>query len=188
VSLQPACDAGLWRGGGVASAPPAAELRRQATASGTQRIGCTALVVATRNLRHLYLIMRIYGLDHIQMAIPPGSEDQARGFYIGVLGLSEVPKPAHLVSRGGVWLTGGTLNLHLGVEEDFRPALKAHPALLVEDLGDLIARCEDDGFSIRRDTPLDGYDRVYVADPFGNRIELMERLIGRAVSADFHGP
>jgi catechol 2,3-dioxygenase-like lactoylglutathione lyase family enzyme len=134
------------------------------------------LVVPLSTRATTYQPMRVYGLDHIQVAIPPGSEDEARAFYVGVLGLSEVPKPAHLVSRGGVWLTGGNLNLHLGVEEEFRPALKAHPALLVENLTDLIARCENHGFSTRRDAPLDGYDRVYVADPFGNRIELMERV------------
>jgi catechol 2,3-dioxygenase-like lactoylglutathione lyase family enzyme len=126
--------------------------------------------------------MRIYDLDHIQIAIPPSSEDRARAFYIDVLCLSEVPKPEHLIHRGGVWLTGGKLNLHLGVDEGFTPALKAHPALLVENLADLIVRCEEHGFSVRTDTPLEGYDRVYVSDPFGNRIELMERLDGPGLS------
>lgn len=120
--------------------------------------------------------MRIYALDHVQIAIPPNSEHEARAFYVDVLGLTEVVKPAHLASRGGVWLTGGTLSLHLGVEAQFRPALKAHPALLVDGLAELIARCEEHGYCVSRDTPLDGCDRVYVADPFGNRIELMEHL------------
>lgn len=121
--------------------------------------------------------MRIYALDHVQLAMPRGAEEEARAFYAGVLGLAEVPKPPHLEARGGIWLSGGTLHLHLGVEEDFRPARKAHPGLLVDDLAALIAHLEAHGHAIVRDTPLEGYDRVYVADPFGNRIELMERLL-----------
>jgi catechol 2,3-dioxygenase-like lactoylglutathione lyase family enzyme len=120
--------------------------------------------------------MRVYGLDHVQLAMPRGAEDEARTFYAGVLGLQEVPKPAHLAARGGAWFTGGALHLHLGVLDEFRPARKAHPALLVQGLAELAARCEAHGHPVTRDEPLQGYDRVYVADPFGNRIELMERL------------
>lgn len=120
--------------------------------------------------------MRVYGLDHVQLAIPRGEEERARAFYGDVLGLEEVPKPANLAGRGGVWFRGGGLSLHLGVEDDFRPAKKAHPALLVEGLAELAARCHAHGHPATRDEPLEGYDRVYVADPFGNRIELMERL------------
>ena len=119
--------------------------------------------------------MRVYGLDHVQLAMPRGAEEQARAFYAGVLGLTEMPKPPHLALRGGVWFAGGTARLHLGVEEDFRPARKAHPGLLVEGLAGLVARCEAAGHTPSRDQPLEGYDRVYVADPFGNRLELMER-------------
>jgi catechol 2,3-dioxygenase-like lactoylglutathione lyase family enzyme len=119
--------------------------------------------------------MRVYGLDHVQVAMPRGAEDEARAFYAGVLGLTEVPKPPHLAKRGGVWFEGGTLQLHLGVEEDFRPARKAHPALLVEGLHELISLCDRHGHAVVRDEPLEGYERVYVSDPFGNRIELMER-------------
>jgi catechol 2,3-dioxygenase-like lactoylglutathione lyase family enzyme len=118
--------------------------------------------------------MRVHGLDHVQLAMPRGAEDEARAFYAGVLGLREVPKPANLAARGGAWFSGGSLRLHLGVEDDFRPARKAHPALLVEGLARLAARCEAHGHPVTRDEPLEGYDRVYVADPFGNRIELME--------------
>lgn len=120
--------------------------------------------------------MRIYGLDHVQLAMPRGAEEQARAFYAGVLGLRELPKPPNLAARGGVWFSVGAAQLHLGVEQDFRPAKKAHPALLVEGLAELAARCHAAGHTPTRDEPLEGYDRVYVADPFGNRMELMERL------------
>ena len=116
----------------------------------------------------------IYGLDHVQLAMPPGAEERARGFYIGVLGLAEQPKPANLARRGGVWFIGGRLRLHLGVEGEFRPATKAHPALLVRGIESLAARCNASGFPVTTDEPLDGCLRVYVSDPFGNRIELME--------------
>ena len=120
--------------------------------------------------------MRVYGLNHVQLAMPRGAEEEARAFYAGVLGLDELPKPPNLAVRGGVWFSGGGLHLHLGVENDFRPARKAHPGLLVEGLAQLVARCEAHGHAVIRDEPLEGYDRVYVADPFGNRIELMEPL------------
>ena len=118
--------------------------------------------------------MRVYALDHVQLAMPRGLEDQARSFYRDVLGLTEVTKPPALAARGGVWFTGGSLNLHLGVEDDFRPARKAHPALLVEGLGELMAVCEAAGYELMHDSGLHGYDHFYVTDPFGNRLELME--------------
>jgi catechol 2,3-dioxygenase-like lactoylglutathione lyase family enzyme len=120
--------------------------------------------------------MIIYALDHVQLAMPPGEEDRARAFYRDVLGLTEVPKPAALAARGGVWFEAGSLKLHLGIEPDWRPARKAHPALLVHNLQMLVQRCQAAGYSITTDVPLEGYDRVYVADPFGNRIELLERV------------
>lgn len=106
--------------------------------------------------------------------MPAGEEEKARSFYSGALGIAETPKPSHLAKRGGVWFQNGALKIHLGVEQDFRPAKKAHPALLVEGLGDLIARCRSAGYEVVSDEPLEGFDRVYVNDPFGNRIELME--------------
>jgi catechol 2,3-dioxygenase-like lactoylglutathione lyase family enzyme len=118
--------------------------------------------------------MKIYAIDHIQLAMPPNQEEKARDFYAGVLGLVEKPKPDHLAKRGGVWFEQGSLKIHLGVERDFKPATKAHPALLVEGLNELVERCERAGYSVVSDEPLDGYFRVYVTDPFGNRIELME--------------
>ena len=121
--------------------------------------------------------MRVYALDHVQLAMPRGLEDQARSFYRDVLGLTEVTKPPELAKRGGVWFTGGDLHLHLGVEDDFRPARKAHPALRVEGLAELVALCESAGYEVVPDTNLHhGYDHVYVTDPFGNRVELMERV------------
>jgi len=106
--------------------------------------------------------------------MPAGKEGKARAFYGGVLGLTEIPKPEHLAKRGGVWFVGGTLHLHLGVEQDFRPARKAHPALLVEELDALVERCREAGVEVVPDDLLEGRRRVYVHDTFGNRIELIE--------------
>ena len=119
---------------------------------------------------------RVIALDHVQLAMPAGGEDLARSFYRDVLGLAELPKPANLAARGGIWFAGGSLKLHLGVEAGFRPARKAHPALLVENLSALLARCTAAGFPPTEDEPLEGYTRAYLTDPFGNRIEVMEPL------------
>ncbi|PLK24078.1 glyoxalase [Porphyrobacter sp. TH134] len=118
--------------------------------------------------------MVVVGLDHVQIAIPVGGEDQARSFYAGLLGMTEVPKPANL-SPSGCWFTGGTVALHIGVDPDFRAAAKAHPAFLVDDLAVLRTRLEVAGCPIREDKPVEGYARFFTEDPFGNRIELMER-------------
>lgn len=109
--------------------------------------------------------------------MPSGMENEARAFYRDLLGIPEVPKPPHLAKRGGAWFERGALKIHLGVEADFRPARKAHPALLVDDLDALVARLKASGVKVIDDEPLEGYARVYVADPFGNRIELMEPRI-----------
>jgi catechol 2,3-dioxygenase-like lactoylglutathione lyase family enzyme len=118
--------------------------------------------------------MPVTAIDHVQLAMPPGREAEAVAFYEGVLGLAHVPKPANLAVRGGCWFERGALKLHLGVEQDFRPARKAHPALLVEDLPGLVGVLRAHGVEPRQEEPLEGYDRVYVDDPFGNRIELLE--------------
>ena len=118
--------------------------------------------------------MRVVGFDHVQLAMPAGREAEARAFYEGLLGIPERVKPPELAKRGGCWFERGTFRLHLGVEAEFRPARKAHPALLVEDLGALRAALERAGCCIATDAPLEGYDRVFVHDPFGNRLELME--------------
>ena len=120
--------------------------------------------------------MLITAIEHVQLAMPSGREAAARKFYEGVLGIPEVPKPPHLTKRGGVWFEHGALKIHLGVEADFRPARKAHPALLVSDLKGLIARLKEHSIEIIDDDRLEGYVRIYIADPFGNRIELMEAL------------
>ena len=120
--------------------------------------------------------MRIKSLDHIQLAMPPSREAEARAFYDGLFGIPEAPKPPHLAKRGGCWFERGSLKVHLGVEADFLPARKAHPAFIVEDLVGLSATLATAGHPVRTDEPLEGYTRVYVDDPFGNRIELMEPL------------
>jgi catechol 2,3-dioxygenase-like lactoylglutathione lyase family enzyme len=119
-------------------------------------------------------VAEIIGLDHVQLAMPVGQESQARAFYAGVLGLVEEPKPDNLATRGGVWFSAGALRLHLGVDPDFRAARKAHPAFLVRGLADLADRCRSAGYPPATDEPLEGFNRVYVSDPFGNRIELLE--------------
>ena len=118
--------------------------------------------------------MRVRHLHHVQLAMPAGREADARAFYLGLLGIPEKPKPRHLAVRGGCWFESGELRLHLGVEQDFTAARKAHPALLVDDLKVLVATLEDAGYRVVEDQPLEGYERRYVDDPFGNRIELME--------------
>jgi catechol 2,3-dioxygenase-like lactoylglutathione lyase family enzyme len=120
----------------------------------------------------------LLAIDHVQLAMPAGGEAAARGFYGDVLGLPETPKPPHLAKRGGCWFENDALKIHLGVELDFRPARKAHPGLLVSELDALKARLVEAGYALNDDEPLEGYDRVYVDDPFGNRIELLEPLAG----------
>ena len=118
--------------------------------------------------------MRITRIDHVQLAMPAGGEDLARAFYGDALGIQEVPKPAHLAKRGGCWFEHEELKLHLGVEADFRPARKAHVALLVADLRELQDKLRASGYALQEEEPLEGYRRIYVDDPFGNRIELLE--------------
>jgi catechol 2,3-dioxygenase-like lactoylglutathione lyase family enzyme len=113
-------------------------------------------------------------IEHVQLAMPAGEEERATQFYEQVLGIPRVVKPPHLAKRGGCWFEHGALKVHLGVERDFRAATKAHPAFLVTELAALVDRLRAAGVTIVEDEPLDGYDRVYVHDPFGNRIELME--------------
>jgi catechol 2,3-dioxygenase-like lactoylglutathione lyase family enzyme len=113
-------------------------------------------------------------IEHVQLAMPLGMEQAAREFYQGLLGIPEVPKPPPLVKRGGACFERSALKIHLGVEADFRPARKAHPALLVTDLETLVSRLKAHGVQVIEDDPFEGSRRVYVADPFGNRIELLE--------------
>jgi catechol 2,3-dioxygenase-like lactoylglutathione lyase family enzyme len=117
--------------------------------------------------------MKIAGIEHVQLAMPPGGDDRARDFYGGVLGLTEVPKPPALAVRGGLWFENDCVRIHLGIEKDFRAARKAHPALLVHGLDALARRLREAGYDVVEPEPLEGYDRMHTQDPFGNRIELM---------------
>ena len=116
------------------------------------------------------------GIDHVQLAMPAGQEPAAEAFYSGLLGIPRVPQPPHLAARGGCWFEGDGFKVHLGVEDGFRPARKAHPAFLVAGLAGIVEDLTRAGAALRQDEPLAGYDRIYVDDPFGNRIELMEPL------------
>lgn len=122
--------------------------------------------------------MKFLGIDHVQIAIPSGNESIARDFYVGVLGLREIPKPEILSGRGGFWLECGAQQLHIGVERDFTSAKKAHPALIVDDLLEFIRVVGSHGVVALRGEDLAGVRRAFVADPFGNRIEVMEFVDG----------
>lgn len=128
------------------------------------------------------MICAVIGIHHVQVASPPGSEDASRAFYGELLGLTEIAKPPVLAARGGAWFRGGSLSggveVHLGIEADFRPARKAHPALVVTDLEALTTRLAAAGCPIDRDGALPGFNRCYVRDPHGNRIELVEPVTG----------
>ena len=116
--------------------------------------------------------MRITGIDHVQIAAPPGCEVAARAFYGDLLGMEELPKPEPLRGRGGVWFRAGAQELHVGVEEPFAPARKAHPGLVADDLEVLGARLRAAGFEPRLDDAIAGVRRFFVHDPFGNRLEI----------------
>jgi predicted enzyme related to lactoylglutathione lyase len=119
--------------------------------------------------------MPILSLDHVQIAIPVGSETRARAFYSGILGFTEIEKPPQMAERKSIWFAAGAVNLHLGIEPDFTPAKRAHPAFVVEGLETILASCERAGLATKPDTSFSGFRRVHVFDPFGNRLELMER-------------
>src|SRR5215468_9288067 len=118
--------------------------------------------------------MTIVGVHHVQLAMPAGGEEEARRFYSRLLEIPEVPKPAELAKRGGVWFETRAVRVHLGVEADFRPAKKAHPGLLEKDLESLVMRLRDAGYAMVNGEPMAGYNHIYVNDPFGNRLELLE--------------
>lgn len=121
----------------------------------------------------------LVALDHVQLAMPAGGEPDARQFYGGLLGLAEMAKPEPLAARGGVWFEQGAVRLHFGVEQDFRPARKAHPAFRVADLDALRRRLEAAGVAIVDDEALPGERRFYAADPFGNRLEFLAEIGSR---------
>ncbi len=119
--------------------------------------------------------MTVVGIDHVQLAMPVGREDDARRSYSGLLGIPEASKPAALASRGGVWFERGSLKVHLGVEADFKAARKAHPGLLVDEFDAFVARLRAAAVVVAADDALNGRRRAYIDDPFGNRSELIER-------------
>lgn len=113
-------------------------------------------------------------LHHVQLAMPAGEEDAARKFFADVLGMSEIAKPSALAARGGAWFRAGNIELHLGVEDDFRPARKAHPGIVVTALDTLVERLAEAGQPVRWDEEFPGYRRIYAHDPFGNRLEFLQ--------------
>ncbi len=118
--------------------------------------------------------MKVVGIDHVQLAIPPGGEAAARRFYGELLGLREVPKPEAMRARGGLWFEAGTFQIHLGIEPDMRPSLKMHPALVVSDLDAFVARLTAAGCEWKPADELPDVRRGHTKDPAGNRIELVE--------------
>ncbi len=113
-------------------------------------------------------------IDHVQLAMPVGGESLARGFYHGLLGMTELPKPEELAKRGGCWFASGSVQVHLGVETEFRTAKKAHPALRCMDYAGLTSRLRSAGIEVKDDDNIPGVRRCHISDPFGNRIELIE--------------
>lgn len=113
-------------------------------------------------------------IDHVQVSCPAGGEEVARNFYRDALGMTEVDKPPLLAARGGCWFRSGAAELHVGVEKDFRPARKAHPALAVDDLDRCASTLSDRGYPVTWDDAIPGRRRFYTADGHGNRIELVQ--------------
>ncbi|MFB4311229.1 VOC family protein [Actinomadura sp. GTD37] len=116
-----------------------------------------------------------FGLHHVQIAIPAGSEDECRAFYVDVLGMVEIKKPPVLAARGGLWIRADALEIHLGVEQDFRPARKAHPGIRVHDLDALAERLTANGTEVTWDDNFPGHRRCYAFDNLGNRLEFLQR-------------
>lgn len=113
-------------------------------------------------------------IDHVQLAMPAGEEEKARTFYRDLLGMVEIAKPPGLAKRGGCWFTSGSVQLHLGVEADFRPAKKAHPAMRCREYDRLMASLQAAGVEMQEDRNIPGTRRCHIFDPFGNRIELID--------------
>ena len=120
--------------------------------------------------------MTLQAIDHVQLAIPVGGEETARAFYGALLGLTEQPKPGEMAKRGGCWFEQDGLKVHLGVEDPFRPARKAHIAFRVGDVSGLARQAREAGFEVVDDDALEGHERIYIYDPFGNRLEFLRPL------------
>ncbi len=130
----------------------------------------TSIIQVSEQLKETVLPNWV-GIDHVQLAMPVGGESVARGFYVGVLGLVEMPKPVVMAARGGCWFEAGPVKVHLGTEAEFVPARKAHPALLMHGLADFVAA---HALSATWSDEIVGTVRCHIDDPFGNRIELIE--------------
>ncbi|HZC15564.1 MAG TPA: VOC family protein [Caulobacteraceae bacterium] len=120
--------------------------------------------------------MTLQAIDHVQAAMPVGEEERARAFYRDLLDLPEQPKPPELAKRGGCWFESPSVKVHLGVETPFTPAKKAHIAFRVDDVAALAARARAGGFEVVDDEELAGHERIYIYDPFGNRLEFLKPL------------
>lgn len=116
----------------------------------------------------------ITGIDHIQIAAPSDSEETARSFYGELLGMEEITKPINLQGRGGCWFICGSQEVHIGIQQDFAAAKKAHPGFTVNTLEQLKLRLEKAGYPVKEDAPINGRSRFFTKDPFGNRIEFLE--------------
>lgn len=114
------------------------------------------------------------GVHHVQLPIPAGAEDECRHFWGGVLGFTELEKPPVLAARGGCWFRGGSFEVHLGVENNFRPAAKAHPGILVSGIDDVAERLTSRGVGVDWDDKFPGMSRFYAFDPLGNRLDFLE--------------
>ncbi|MCL8014104.1 VOC family protein [Streptomyces sp. AS02] len=121
----------------------------------------------------------ITAVDHVLLAAPPGSEERLRTYYTGVLGMTEIPKPPGLAARGGCWFQADAVQLHLGIEEDYRPPKKAHPGLRVTGIETYAARLAARGAIVTWDEDLPGHRRFYSYDPVGNRLEFLEPVAFR---------
>lgn len=113
-------------------------------------------------------------IDHVQLAMPIGGEAAARKFYCEIVGMVEIAKPPELAKRGGAWFVSGQVQIHLGVEDSFRPARKAHPALQCSDYESLLCKLRGAGVPVQEDDNIPGVQRCHIQDPFGNRIELIK--------------
>ncbi|MBM7096741.1 GNAT family N-acetyltransferase [Bacillus sp. H-16] len=133
--------------------------------------GCVHFI---KNVEGTNMSFKFKSIDHIQLAAPKGSEEEARRFFAGLLGFEEVEKPEVLKKRGGVWFAFGSYQVHIGIEEPFAPAQKAHPAFEIDNLDGLIKHLDEHEVSYKEDDDLPGAKRIYMDDPFGNRIEILE--------------
>lgn len=120
------------------------------------------------------MVFQFKAIDHVQLAVPKGSEETAKKFFKGILGFEEVEKPEELRKKGGVWFQAGGIQLHIGIEEPFSPAKKAHPAFEVANIEELKRHLTENGIDFIEDDKLPGATRFHLSDPFGNRIEILE--------------